>query len=129
MAWKGNQPDNRHGSHQRDVNDLNISPRIKWRHLPREGEVNLPPEVDTYQVMVARSGYLKGITFHIALGNESTDKASSLASVASIPSPSAPPSPASPVSWIQEIRKPPWMPYEDGFENLTAGVSRELWIK
>ncbi len=43
--------------------------------MPREGEVNLPPEVDKYQVVVARSGYLDRMTFHIALVDESIDKA------------------------------------------------------
>ena len=46
-----------------------------WSHLPREGAVNLAPEVDKYQVVVARSGYLDRMTFHIALVNESIDKA------------------------------------------------------
>lgn len=46
-----------------------------WSHLPREGGVNLAPEVDKYQVVVARSGYLDRMTFHIALVNESIDKA------------------------------------------------------
>ena len=52
-----------------------MSPPYKTEAFTRESEVNLPPEFDTYQAIVARSGYLEGITFHIALGNESIDKA------------------------------------------------------